>query len=220
MAGEQTDRCLRYLELLLEWNARMNLTAVRDPHEAIVKHYLDSMTALPLLPRGDFSLIDVGTGAGFPGLVIGIMRPEIRLTLLDSLKKRLGFLDALSRELGMERVETVHARAEDAGRAPRYRERFDVAAARAVAEMRVLSELCLPFVRVGGQFLAMKGPKGAEEQSAAADAQRKLCGREEEARTLVLPFVGEARMLITVRKERPTPTRYPRRPAEIQKQPL
>ena len=216
LEAQQRDQCLRYLDLLLEWNARMNLTAVRDPHEALVKHFLDSMTLLPLLPEEPgLRLIDVGTGAGFPGLVLKVMRPDLRLLLLDSLKKRLSFLDAVSRELGLEAVETMHARAEDAGRNPALRERFDAAAARAVAEMRVLSEYCLPFVKVGGVFLAMKGPHGAEEQAAAGEIQRKLGGRLEEARPASLPFLGEERLLLAVRKERPTPAKYPRRASEI-----
>lgn len=214
----QRDRCLRYLGLLLDWNARMNLTAVRDPHEALVKHFLDSMTALPLLPTvPNLRLIDVGTGAGFPGLVWKIMRPDLRLTLLDSLKKRLTFLDSVAGELSLEGVETLHARAEDVGRDAAYRERFDAAAARAVAEMSALSEYCLPFVRVGGLFLAMKGPRGDEEQAAASGIQRKLGGRLSEARPATLPFLNESRLLLLIRKEHPTPPKYPRKAAEIKR---
>ncbi|MBW3622514.1 MAG: 16S rRNA (guanine(527)-N(7))-methyltransferase RsmG [Armatimonadetes bacterium] len=217
----QRRQCLRYLDLLLEWNARMNLTAVRDPREAVIKHFLDSLTALPLLPEMPSPRVaDVGTGAGFPGLVLKIFRPDLRLTLLDSLKKRLGFLEAVAADLNMDGVETLHARAEDAGRDSAFRERFDLAVARAVAEMRVLGELCLPLVRVNGTFLAMKGPRGADEQESATDALRKLGGQFVETRPVTLPFLEESRLLVVVRKERPTPSRYPRRPADIQKKPL
>jgi 16S rRNA (guanine527-N7)-methyltransferase len=220
LSEDQVVRCLRYLELLLEWNTRVNLTAIRDPHEAVVKHFLDSLTLAPLLPGREFSMVDVGTGAGFPGMVVKILRPDVRLTLLDSLKKRLAFLEAVSGELGLDAVETLHARAEDAGRDARYREKFDVAAARAVADVRTLSELCLPLVRVGGRFLAMKGPRAEGEQDAAAGAQRKLGGTYEGAHLVALPFTQDSRTVLVIRKDRPTPARYPRRPAEIKRLPL
>lgn len=221
LTDAQQGPCLRYLDLLMEWNGRMNLTAVRDPHEALVKHFLDSMTAAPLLPEGEgIRVADVGTGAGFPGLVLKILRPDLRLLLLDSLKKRLTFLEAVAGELDLSGVETLHARAEDAGRNPACRERFDVVLARAVAEMRTLSELCLPLVRAGGRFVAMKGPKGGEEQRDAAGAQRKLGARLLETRPANLPYLNEERLLIVLHKERPTPPRYPRRPSEIQREPL
>lgn len=218
LSDTQRDQCLRYLSLLLEWNERMNLTAVRDPREAVIKHFLDSLTVAPLLPEtSGLRLVDVGTGAGFPGLALKILRPDLRLILLDSLRKRLTFLDTVIGDLGLSDVETRHARAEDAGRNSAYREQNDIAVARAVAEMRVLSELCLPLVRVGGQFIAMKGPKGDDEQQAAGEAQRKLGGSWTATHTLQLPYLDEPRRILVIHKERPTPARYPRRPAELQK---
>ena len=150
----------------------MNLTAITEPREIVRKHFVDSLTLLSCLPEGELSLIDVGTGAGFPGVALAIARPDIRLTLLDSLNKRLIFLKAVCEELSVP-VTLIHARAEEAGRKPELRERFDVATARAVAALPALCEYCLPFVRPGGVFLAMKGPDGEEERRKAE--KRRHC---------------------------------------------
>ena len=175
---EKQEKFGKYFEILTEWNKVMNLTAITEPEGVALRHFADSLTLLPYIDRisvekGGISLIDVGTGAGFPGLPLKIMRPEIKLTLLDSLDKRIKFLECVVRELGLEGVETVHARAEDAGRDGQYREKFDIAAARAVAPMSILAEYCLPFVKTGGCFIAMKGP--AEENYSRA---LKLLGGE------------------------------------------
>lgn len=203
-----------YARLLVEWNERMNLTAITDPIGIVLKHFVDSLSAAPLLPTGPFSLIDVGTGAGFPGVPLAILRGDMRLTLLDSLNKRLIFLEELCRAVGVSAVR-VHARAEEGGRDPMLREQFDVATARAVAALPVLCELCLPFVKVGGRFIAMKGPDGDREQQEAARAVQTLGGRFAAAHAVQLPAPEEEggvseRRLIVVEKAVSTPKRYPR----------
>ncbi len=214
-----------YARLLVDWNEKMNLTAITDPVGIVVKHFADSLTVAPLLPQGVFSLVDVGTGAGFPGVPLALTRSDCRLTLLDSLNKRLVFLDAVCKELGLP-VTLVHARAEEGGRKPELRERFDVATARAVAALPTLCEYCLPFVKVGGTFLALKGPDGDREQEAAAKAVAMLGGRFVGAKTLTLPQTPEegiepmTRRLVEIAKIAPTPPKYPRQSAKIAKQPL
>ncbi len=214
-----------YARLLVEWNEKMNLTAITDAVGVAVKHFADSLTVAPLLPRGAFSLIDVGTGAGFPGVPLALLREDCRLTLLDSLNKRLVFLETVCKELGLS-ATLVHARAEEGGCRPELREQFDVATARAVAGLPTLCEYCLPFVKVGGKFLALKGPDGDREQEAAAKAVTMLGGRFVGARTLTLPAVPEegiepmTRRLVEIQKVSHTPQKYPRQSAKIAKQPL
>lgn len=203
-----------YARLLVEWNERMNLTAITDPEGIVLKHFVDSLAAAPLLPETPFSLIDVGTGAGFPSVPLAILRGDIQLTLLDSLNKRLIFLEELCRAVGVQATR-IHARAEEGGRNETLREQFDVATARAVAGMPVLSELCLPFVKVGGRFVALKGPDGAREQAEAAAAVRTLGGRFTEGLTVHLPNPsdegGESeRRMLVVEKIAATPKKYPR----------
>lgn len=212
-----------YLELLCEWNQKFNLTAIEDPAEILVKHFLDSLScALSVDLKSARSLIDVGTGAGFPGLVLKIAFPHLQVTLLDALDKRLRFLERVSTELGLKGVTTVHARAEDAARpaAGTLREKFDVVTARAVARLRVLAEWTLPFARVGGCLLAMKGPEIAEEAAEAGPALKKLGGGEATFRELVLPGTDLGRSLVRVEKLRPTPREFPRRPGTARKHPL
>lgn len=210
-----------YTRELVAWNQRMNLTATDDPREIAVKHLLDSLTCFLAIQAGAGTrTLDVGTGAGFPGVVIKIHAPETPLTLLDSTRKKLDFLTHLAETLGFPDVATIHARAEDAARDRRIRERFDLVVARAVAELRVLLELCLPFVRVGGVFLAMKGPRGDEEVSPAARALTLLGGEIERVLPLSLPFGAGERRLIVVRKRRPTPRGYPRKAGTPAKSPL
>lgn len=221
-AAEKLDL---YARLLVEWNEKMNLTAITAPEEMVLKHFVDSLIALPLLPEGDISLIDVGTGAGFPGVPLCVVRPGIRLTLLDSLNKRLVFLKEVCAALDVP-AELVHARAEEAGRKPELRERFDVATARAVAALPVLSEYCLPFVRPGGCFLAMKGPEGAQELQAAEKALEKLGGRPARVMETSLPLhpapgqEASGRTLLLIDKIAPTSPQFPRPSAKIAKQPL
>lgn len=225
LSGEAAEKCARYAVLLAEWNQKMNLTAITDPEGMLVKHFLDSLSILPLLPEGEFSLIDVGTGAGFPGVPLALARLDIRLTLLDSLQKRLTFLQELCGELGIK-ATLIHARAEEAGRKPGLRENFDVATARAVAALPVLAEYCLPFVRPGGRFVAMKGPEAQQELKQAGRAISLLGGRIAGQKTLELPddpnYTGERmqRRLILIDKMNATPQKYPRPSAKIAKQPL
>lgn len=196
-----------YARLLTEWNEKMNLTAITDPAGIAVKHFADSLSVLPLLPAGPLSLIDVGTGAGFPGVPLAICRGDVRLTLLDSLQKRLVFLETLCRELGID-ATLIHARAEEGGRDPALRESFDAATARAVAPLPALCEMCLPFVKVGGLFLALKGPDGGAEQRSAADAARILGARFLPGVALTLE--GAGRYIVRAEKIAPTPKKYPR----------
>ncbi len=203
-----------YARLLVEWNEKMNLTAITDPEGIVLKHFVDSLTALPLLPKTPFSLVDVGTGAGFPGLPLAILRDDMQLTLLDSLNKRLLFLEEVCRAVGVSAVR-VHARAEEGGRNPALRDSFDVATARAVAGLPVLCELCLPFVKVGGRFLALKGPDAPREQQEAARAVQKLGGRFAAGRTVALPDPtsegGTAeRHILVIEKTAATPSKFPR----------
>lgn len=217
LSEEQAAALERYAALLVEWNGKMNLTAIVEPEEIRVKHFLDSALALRWLKLSG-RVVDVGTGAGFPGLVWAILRPDLEITLLDSLQKRLTFLGEVCRELGV-RAELVHARAEDGGRDPALRERFDCATARAVAGMNVLCEYCLPFVKVGGVFAALKGPQLEEELPTAANAIRVLGGKLEAVERYELPG-GDQRRLAVVRKTRAVGKQYPRQGGRIKKAPL
>lgn len=211
----------RYYEMLIEWNERMNLTAITAPQEVAVKHMVDSLTALEtgLFSQGA-SVIDVGTGAGFPGLPLKICRPDLRLTLMDSLQKRVGFLEAVVQELGLKEVSCVHARAEEGARERAYREQFDIAVSRAVAALPVLSEYTLPFVKKGGFLVALKGAKYAEEAEAAGKALSLLGGSAPKCLAVQLPGLEDKRAIVTVEKVRPTPKAYPRKAGTPAKKPL
>ncbi len=227
---EQVAALDRYLALLLEWNQRFNLTAIENPDEILTKHFLDSLSCAQAL---DFSqkrtLIDVGTGAGFPGMVLKIVYPHLQVTLLDAVQKRLNFLQRVAEDLSLTGLQTLHARAEDAAAvAPRpgtcpipgLRESFDVVAARAVARLNVLSEWTLPFARVGGVFIAMKGPDIAEEVKEAETALRRLGGGPARSYVFQLPGSDLGRSLVVVPKVRPTPRDLPRLPGTARKSPL
>ena len=208
------DRFEIYHRLLAEWNEKMNLTAITDPREVVEKHFADSLAALPYLRPG-MRVIDVGTGAGFPGVPLLIMEPNLELTLADSLQKRLTFLDVLLKELGLK-AELVHGRAEDLGQDRRYRERFDIALSRAVASLPVLLELTTPFVKVGGSAIAYKGDAAEELKSAKSAAfLLHVALRQTE---LVSPL-GK-RCLIFADKTAPTPKTYPRKAGTPSKKPL
>ena len=213
------ERFCEYYRLLIEWNEKMNLTALTEPRDVAVKHFIDSLTLLQYadIPQGA-SLIDVGTGAGFPGLAVKIARQDIQLTLLDSLQKRLVFLDEVCEALELDGVCTVHSRAEDGARTE-LRESFDFAAARAVAPLNVLCEYCLPYVKVGGSFLAMKGKTAEEELQAAQDAVTLLGGTVQEKHLFRLGDAGE-RGIIEIKKLSPTPAQYPRKSKAIKSKPL
>ena len=216
---DQAARFQTYLELLLDWNERLNLTAITDPMEVAEKHFLDSLTLLAARPpKEGAKLLDVGTGAGFPGLPLKILRPDLRLALLDGTRKRLAFLEEVCKALGTE-AEFFHRRAEEAGRDPKLREGFDVVTARAVAPLNILCEYCLPLVKMKGMFLAMKGPGAQAELDQAARAFEVLGGRSVEVIPLALPTAGE-RNIVAARKLAFTPKEYPRHGNTIVRHPL
>ncbi|MBQ9414082.1 MAG: 16S rRNA (guanine(527)-N(7))-methyltransferase RsmG [Clostridia bacterium] len=218
----QLSRFDRYAEMLVEWNEKMNLTGITDPADMVLKHFADSLSLLSVLPPDAVTLIDVGTGAGFPGVPLAIASPALHMTLLDSLQKRLRFLDVVCEELELSAV-TVHARAEDGGHNPALREHFDVATARAVAALPTLCEYCLPFVKPGGVFVAMKGPESDAETNASKAAAAALSGRYRETASLLLDDCnGEQyqRRLIVFDKSEKTPARFPRDAAKIKRAPL
>lgn len=210
----------KYFHLLVEWNEKINLTAITDVEGVAVKHFADSLTLFNYVDvKEGASVIDVGTGAGFPGVVLKIARPDIKLTLLDSLNKRLTFLDTVLNELDLT-AELVHSRAEDGGNNDLYRECYDFAVSRAVARLNVLSEYCLPYVRLGGTFVAMKGPDAKDEISTSHSAINTLGGKVKDCFEFGLPNDGGDRAIITIEKNRPTPDKYPRNSGKIKAKPL
>lgn len=209
-----------YCQRLLDKNREMNLTAITDPADAANLHMLDCAALLNCAGLEGKSLIDVGTGAGFPGMVLKMLVPSLELTLLDSLNKRLDFLMEVCGELSIQGVRTVHARAEEAGLVPEFREQFDFATARAVAGLRILCELCLPFVKIGGRFLAMKSVGSNAETEAALSAVQLLGGRVERCFDYAIPDTDITHRVMVVEKVGPTPLKYPRRWAKMQKKPL
>jgi 16S rRNA (guanine527-N7)-methyltransferase len=217
----QLERFSLFTDLLLEWNERFNLTRITDPREIVIKHYIDSLTCLTAINFPlDARVVDVGTGAGFPGIPMEIARPDLNLGLLDSTRKRLAFLEAAAQELQLGGVSLLLGRAEDAGQDVERREYYDASVARAVAKMNVLVEYCLPLVRVGGFALIQKGPDVDEELRAAGPAITLLGGELEGVANLTLPHSDAKRNLIIIRKILPTPSFYPRRPAVVQREPL
>ena len=213
------DRFDKYAQMLVETNKTLNLTAITEPGEIVSKHFVDCLSVFKFVdfPKGA-KVIDVGTGAGFPGVVLLIARPDLNITLLDSTKKRLSFVEAVVGELGLN-ADIVHMRAEEAGKADDYREQYDIALARAVANMQTLSEYCLPFIKKGGIFAAMKGAKAAQELEAAQGAVRKLGGEIIKSEEFTLHLCGE-RTILKVKKISQTPPKYPRPSAQISKKPL
>lgn len=208
-----------YAKLLAEWNEKINLTAITDPLGITVKHFADSLTVFKYcdFPQNS-KVIDVGTGAGFPGLALLIARPDLQLTMLDSTKKKLGVIENILSETGLS-AELLHSRAEEAGQNANYRECFAFATARAVANLRELSEYCLPFVKRGGYFISMKGANALEELDGAKKAIAVLGGKVEKTERFTLEDAGE-RCIIAVKKLSSTPGKYPRPSAKIAKNPL
>lgn len=217
----QIDQFMKYKELLQEWNQKMNLTAITEDREVITKHFLDCMTINKALNMNEkYSVIDIGTGAGFPGLVIKIAFPHLKVTLVDSLKKRLVFLDTVIKELGLIDIECVHSRAEDLGKNKAFRESFDICASRAVANLAVLSEYTLPFVKVGGYLIALKGQKLDEELEQGKKAITILGGQLEEVVHTGVPFTDLDHKIAKIKKVKPTAAKYPRKAGEPTKAPL
>jgi 16S rRNA (guanine527-N7)-methyltransferase len=211
----------RYYDLLVEWNARFNLTRITGEDEVATKHLLDSLVVLRLpVSREWRRLADIGSGAGFPGIPLRIMRPDLDVTLIEATGKKVGFLEAVIGELGLSGVRAIHARGEEVGREPEFREAFDVVTARAVARLNLLVEYCVPLVRVGGQFVAYKGPEGGAELQEAEAGCGELGVGEAETVELELPDNGGRRALVVMTKDRHTPAGYPRPGAKIAKRPL
>lgn len=215
LTKNQYEQFQKYFELLAEWNEKMNLTAITDESGVALKHFADSLSLFNFvdIPQNS-SLADVGTGAGFPGVVLKIARPDIKLTLIDSLNKRLVFLGEVCAQLGIE-AELIHSRAEDGARDEKLRESFDFAVSRAVARMNVLSEYCLPYVKVGGAFCAMKGAQANEEFKESLNAINTLGGKLEKKYFFELPENGGERAIAVVRKVKNTPQKYPRQSGKI-----
>lgn len=203
-----------YYELLTEWNKKINLTAITEPYGVAVKHFADSLSVLKYVDiQKNARVIDIGTGAGFPGLPIKTVREDLNLTLLDSLNKRLVFLQSVCEELDLK-AELVHGRAEEVSKKAEFREKYDLAFSRAVAQLNVLCELCLPYVKKGGKFIAMKGPGAQEEIRNAENAVRLLGGKTEEVKEFTLPD-NSGRTLVIIEKIKETPEKYPRQSAKI-----
>ena len=220
-----TEKMIRqfdlYFQLLVEWNEKINLTAITEPREVAIKHMIDSLSCWDdrYFPPGA-AVIDVGTGAGFPGIPLKIFRPDIKLTLLDSLNKRIKFLQEVADKLELDQVQCVHLRAEEGARQPLLREKFDVAVSRAVARLSVLAEYCMPFVKVDGYFVALKGMKYQEEVSEGANAVKVLGGSSIRSVPVRLPYIEDKRAVLYIRKVRATPKAYPRKAGTPDKNPL
>jgi len=211
-----------YRRELMAWNEKVNLTRIIEPEEITVKHFLDSLSIYPFLAdfSPDFSLIDVGTGAGFPGLPLKIVLPGIDLTLLESTRKKTTFLQHIVDTLNLTQVTVVTARAEEAGRQPAHRQQYDVAVARAVATLPILTEYTLPLVKVGGMVIVQKGRHPAEEVKAAANALGILGGKIEQILPVAVPGLNAERHLVVIRKRKPTPKQYPRHAGLPAKKPI
>ena len=215
----QIQKFYKYMQLLLEWNEKINLTAITDESEIILKHFVDSLTVLKYIDEND-KIIDVGTGAGFPGIPIAIMMPNIKITLLDSLNKRINFLNEVIKELDLKNVETIHSRSEDCGKDMLFREKYDIALARAVANLSTLSEYLLPFVKIKGKMICMKGSEIEEELKNAEYAIKVLGGKVVQRDEFVLSDSDIKRNIIVVEKEQFTPKMYPRKAGLPSKGPI
>ncbi|MBD3949062.1 16S rRNA (guanine(527)-N(7))-methyltransferase RsmG [Tuanshanicoccus lijuaniae] len=222
LSDHQLEQFERYYELLIEWNKKINLTAITEKDEVYLKHFFDSLMLLWELPLDNYQqrLVDVGAGAGFPSIPLKIVKPELDITIIDSLNKRINFLNIVIEELQLDNVQAIHARAEDAGQNPVYREQFDIATARAVASLNVLSEFCLPLVRKGGYFLALKAAKGQDELEEAKKAIHVLGAKLEIVNVALLPVEESERTFIKIRKTLDTPKKYPRKAGKPMKQPI
>ena len=218
---EKYDKFIKYMRLVQEWNEKINLTAIKEDDEFIKKHFIDCIKAFKSDEmKSAKNIIDVGTGAGFPGIPIAIMRDDVKVCLLDSLNKRINFLNTVVRELELKNVTTIHSRAEDGARKKELRENFDVATSRAVANMAVLSEYCIPYVKVNGYFIALKGPAIEEELSNAKNAIGTLGGKLKEVIELEIEDTDLKHNIVIVEKVKPCSNVYPRKAGVISKKPL
>ena len=221
---EQIKKFSQYLELLIQWNQKINLTSLKTPQEIIIKHFLDSISCIKVFDKyidiEGISIIDVGTGAGFPGIPIKIVCPSINLSLLEARKKKTIFLEKIVEEMNFQRVEILNGRAEAFGKCPDYREKYDIALSRAVAPLSTLSEYCLPLIRVGGLFVAQKGRSYKEEIDKALKTVQLLGGELIGVENVRIPFINQERYLLVIKKIKDTPSKYPRKEGLPQKRPL
>ena len=220
LTSAQLEQFARYADLLIEWNGRFNLTSIVDPRDIVIRHFLDSLSVIRSLPPGPLKLIDVGAGAGLPGIPIKLVRPDVTLTLLEATRKKCNFLQAVADDLPLSSVKIVNARAEEAGRMEEHRAAYDIAIARAVADLPVLIEYLLPFVKIGGFAVAQKS-RGAEDELERADtAILLLGGLSSQVIHVQVPGLNDERALILVEKITPTSDEYPRRAGMPSKKPL
>ena len=223
LSEKQMEQFFQYYEMLIQWNEVMNLTAITEMDQVVTKHFVDSMSlvkAVSELRSKEIWIMDLGTGAGFPGIPLKIAFPNLKLTLLDSLNKRVKFLNEVIGTLGLEKIEAVHGRAEDFGRNPEYRGQFDLCVSRAVANLATLSEYCMPFVKVGGAFIPYKSGKVEEELNQARGAVKLLGGKIENTVSFELPKTEGERTLVVIRKVESTAKKYPRKAGMPGKEPL
>lgn len=211
----------KYRELLVQWNQKMNLTGIEDEKEVFIKHFLDSISTVTNgYVQNKMSLIDVGTGAGFPGLPLKICLPKLKVTLLDSLNKRINFLQEVAKEIEIDDIEFIHGRAEDFGKKEEYREQFDIATARAVAGLPILMEFCVPFIKVGGYFVCLKGPNANLELEESKAAMEILGVEYIEKIDIKLPEIDLHHNILVFKKIRNTPSKYPRKAGKVSKKPI
>ena len=219
LTEEQLEKFYLYMNILLEWNEKINLTAITNEEEIILKHFVDSLTINKYIEDSK-SLIDVGTGAGFPGIPIKILRQDLKIILLDSLNKRINFLNEVIEKLELKNIECIHGRAEEFGKNKNYREKYDISTSRAVANMSTLSEYLIPFVKIGGKVLAMKGDKAEEELEEAKKAIKLLGGKVENIDNFYLPNSDIKRSIIIIKKIEKTESKFPRKPGMPAKEPI
>ncbi len=217
---KQIEQFFIYKDLLIEWNKKINLTAILEEKDIILKHFIDCLTIAKFRNLDEKNIADIGTGAGFPGLVLKIYFENSNISLVDALNKRINFLKEASKEMNVKNVNFIHARAEDLGKEKNFRESFDFCVSRAVANLSVLAEYDLPFVKIGGEFIALKGPSVNEEIADAKNAIKILGGEIADIKTIKLPFSEIEHKLVFIQKLRQTPNQYPRKGTKISKNPI